>query len=208
MLLNVRLQKFNPDGTRSGWMAETQASFGVRPVETEDAIGEGVPSGEAAEEPASPVFSLPTSVAMTTPVDEVVDEKAESVVQECPVQDVLSDSDFELAGVTRDLGDEHFDPANPFGELEWGDPLKDDAIPDVGNLGPNGGEDEHEYDPTGIDGEEVIESASSEDDESYESSGDEGKEEVFHNSQRRHGMVEREPAVKGNQAQSHVAPPL
>ena len=61
MLLNVRLQKFNPDGTRSGWMAETQATFGVRPVETEETIGEGVPSGEAAEEPASPVCSLPTS---------------------------------------------------------------------------------------------------------------------------------------------------
>ena len=202
MLLNVRLQKFNPDGTRSGWMAETQASFGVRPVETEDAVGADVPSGEAVEEPASPVYSLPTSMAMTTPAEEMADEKAESVVQECPVQDVLSDSEFELAGVIRDLGDEHFDPTNPFGELEWGDPLKDDAIPDVGNLGPNGGEDEHEYDPTGIDGEEVIESASSEDEESYESSGDEGKEEVFHNSQKRHGMLEREPAVKGNLMQN------
>ena len=202
MLLNVRLQKFNPDGTRSGWMAETQASFGVRPVETEDAVGEGVPSSEAVEEPASPAYSLPTSVAMTTPVAEMADEKAESVVQECPVQDFLSDGEFELAGVMRDLGDGHFDPANLFGELEWGDPLKDDAIPDVGDLGPDGGEDEHECDPTGIDGAEVIESASSEDEESYESSGDEGNEEVFHNSQKRHGMLEREPAVKGDLMQN------
>ena len=48
----------------------------------------------------------------------------------------------------------------------------------------------------------MIESASSEDEESYESSGDEGNEEVFHNSQKRHGMLEREPAVKGDLMQN------
>ena len=153
------------------------------------------------EEPASPVCSLPTSMAMTTPVEEIEDEKAESAVQECPLKDVFSDGDFELVGAVRDLGDEKFDPSNPF-EFQWGDPLKVDAGPDGEHAGPTGEQDEHEYDPTGIDGEEVIESASSEDDDSYESSGDECKEEVSHKSQRRHGMVEREPAVKGNLMQN------
>ena len=96
--------------------------------------------------------------------------------------------------LVRGLGDDNFDPSNPLG-VQWGDPLKAGVAPDAEH-------DEHEHDPTGVDAEEVIESASSDDDDTYESSGDEGKEEVFHNSQRRHGMVEREPAVKGNLMQN------
>ena len=194
MLLNIRLQKFNPAGTRSGWMGETQPTFGVKPVVTERVSGGDAPSGSMVEEPGSPVCSLPTSVAMSTPVEEIDDEKAESVVQECPPRDALSEDDFELVELVRGLGDDNFDPSNPFGEVR-GDPLK-------AGVGPDAEHDEHEHDPTGVDGEEVIESASSDDDDSYESSGDEGKEEVFCNSQRRHGMVEREPAVKGNLMQN------
>ena len=143
MLLNIRLQKFNPAGTRSGWMAETQATFGVKPVVTERVSGPRVSS------------------------------------QRCTFRRWLWACGV---GLWCAVG---------WSAQSWRCSWCWTAE-----------HDEHEHDPTGVDGEEVIESASSDDDDSYESSGDEGKEEVFHNSQRRHGMVEREPAVKGNLMQN------
>ena len=175
MLLNIRLQKFNPDGTRSGWMAEAQANFEVRADPTTEMGGGNTPETPSCEQlqvggdlPVFPVFG--GDGLLDLPVEEVVSDKEGSVIQECPPQEVLTDEEFVLVEKTSIVQPGGFDPHNPFGEKAWGDPLDGEAQGD-----PN------EFDPVGVDGEEVIESASSDDDDTLEKSGDEGKEEVFHN---------------------------